>query len=73
LQVIGGGTIGCTSTVEVGVCVDGACSCGAQAYDAGANRCLCNESATTECAPLCCRVAQVCTGGLAAFGCVACP
>jgi hypothetical protein len=64
---------GCTTTVEVGVCVDGACWCGAQVYDAAANRCLCGASATADCAPLCCRVGQVCTGLGAAFGCIACP
>ena len=72
LQLIGG-SIACTTTVEVGVCVDGACWCGAQVYDAAANRCLCGASATADCAPLCCRVGQVCTGLGAAFGCIACP
>jgi hypothetical protein len=70
LRLIGGGTIGCTTT---GVCVDGACWCGAQVYDAAANRCLCGAGAAALCAALCCRVGQVCTGTGGAFGCVACP
>jgi hypothetical protein len=75
-QICCGNPLACTDTLEIGVCVNGACSCGSHDYDSDANRCRCNPTEAARCGSLCCRVGQVCTTGTeatAAFGCVACP
>ncbi len=72
------GNLVCTNnTSEVGVCVDGACNCGAHTYDPATKRCVCRASDTAQCAAnsgpnTCCRVGQVCTPGEGGTGCVPC-